>query len=245
MQKIPFLFLIGMSMSMIVQGQTHITDTAFARAATQERIKLYTETIGGQAQLYNGSQYREPYRTGDSHPFFESEDWLTGYVIYDSERYNDVPLLFDIMLENLVTEHPYSGDQIALINERLTEFSLGSHIFVKLKGKDYKNSLPRDGFYEILYKGPTTFIGLHQKNRREAIESHEINIYFDTRDRYFILKDGVFFPVRNKKSVLNLLKDEKIGLRQFAKKNKLNFRIHREESLAKLAAQYDAIKKNK
>lgn len=215
-------------------------DTLFQAAAIKNTVKLYTTLIQGQTSLYNGSQYKEPNRSNnDQHPFFDSDDWVFGSVSYDGEQYDNVPLLYDITSDKVVTENYYNADQIALVNEKLTAFTMGQHAFVKLSHK----TLPRSGFYQVLYNGTSMVVARKQKVIREKIVSQTIEIEFDPRYRYFLYKNGAYFQVRSKGSVLKVLEDEKPALRQFINKNKIRFKQTPETALRRVAAYYDTLKK--
>jgi hypothetical protein len=215
-------------------------DTLFVRDAVKNTIRFYTTSIQGQTSLYSGSQYREPNRSNnDQHPFFDADDWVTGTVTYDGQFYEGVPLLYDITSDQVVTENYYNADQISLAREKLDAFTIGRHSFEKLS----HNTLPRPGFYQVLYDGESKVIARRQKIIREKITGQTIEIEFDPRYRYFIFKNGAYFPVKSKASVLQVLQDEKPALKQFISKNKIRFKHMREAALHRVAAHYDTLKK--
>jgi hypothetical protein len=216
-------------------------DTLFLGAAVKNTIKFYSKSIQGQASLYNGSQYKEPNRSdNDQHPFFGSDDWVFGTVNYDGEFYDNVPLLYDITADKVVTENYYNADQIALVNEKLNAFTIGKHTFAKISHK----TLPRSGFYQVLYDGESQVVVRRQKVIREKIVSQTIEIEFDPRYRYFLYKNGAYFQVRTKASVLRVLNDEKTALRQFISRQKIRFKHSPETALQLVAAHYDTLKKS-
>lgn len=224
-----------------VQGQSFQNDTTFVKAAARYSIDLYTHALRNHSGLYNGRDYVEPVRTGDPHPFFLSDDWVEGNVEYDGRKYVNVPLMYDILSDRLVTELHFNGTPIILVNEKLTHFSMADHSFERIVNETVNNSLPKTGFYDVLYSGTTKVIVRHQKMLQEKIESGEINIDFIARNHYFLFKDGSYFPVRSKKSVLKILVDQKKALKQYAKGR---MRIKRDQgaSLARLAKFYDTLK---
>jgi hypothetical protein len=217
-------------------------DTLFLVDAKKNAINNYQRVIQGQAKLYNGSEYVKPEQTGDSHPFYVSDDWSFGFVNYDGERFENVPLLYDITSDKLVTENYYNASEMELVYDKLTGFSLVNHIFEKITNQAVNNSLPQSGFYEVLYNGTTKTIARHQKKPQETIVSNQIEIDFEEKDHYFILKNGSYYPVKSKGSVLKLLADEKTALKQFLNKNSINFKLDREKALVRLAEHYDTLK---
>ena len=234
-----FLFLLP-SLTAFPQP---IQDTTFLVKAIQNSINAYRQSIGSQAKINNGSKYLPPKETDDHHPYFLSEDWLVGNVVYDEEQFDNVPLMFDILHSRLVTEHSSSGHAIQLIVDKLDQFTIAGHTFEKIDNASVNGSLPNTDFYDILYSGPTRIIAKRQKILREKIESNEIETLYEERFRYFLFKNGVFFQVKNKSTVLKILEDQKQPLKKFLKDNHIIFSADRESALRRMAEFYDNAKK--
>jgi hypothetical protein len=219
-----------------------VADTGFLKDAISASIAKYNNVIRGQTSLYSGSQYRAPKQTDDlEHPFFESDDWVYGDVVYDKKKYEHVALMYDITSDWLITENYYSAQPIVLTSEKLSRFTLGHHVFVR----ETDPSLTTIGFYELLYGGPSKVLARQHKLIREVIESQRIEVKFDSKTKFYLFKNGVFFSVKSKSSLLKLFEDQKQSLRQFIKKNKLQFRPDPSGSIAQVAAQYDQLKNQK
>jgi hypothetical protein len=239
MHKLLFFALLFNSWTILAQTNT---DTSFVQSAINASIKQYKDVIRGQTSLYNGSEYREPRQTDDEeNPFFESTDWVFGDVFYDKKFFDHVPLLYDVTTDRVITENYYSAQPIALVSEKLIRFTFGNHSFLR----ETNSTLPKPGFYELLYDGPSRSLARRQKVIRETIVSQKLEIKFDPKNRYFILKNGKYFPVKSKGSVLKLFEDEKQSLRQFIKKSKLKFGSDPARSIALISSQYDQLKASK
>jgi len=217
-------------------------DTTFIVTAKKNTINLHQQALRTQSRLYNGSKYAAPKQTFEEHPYFGSEDWITGGVFYDGEYFADIPLMYDLYLDALVTEHYPSGHFLQLVREKLQHFSLGDHYFEKIDNESVSNSLPKSGFYEILYDGRTRLVALRQKFLREKIEAPNIIVTYEERNRYFVLRDSAFFPVKSKASMFKLLEDRKRELKRFLKQKQIKFSSNREALLKTLAEYYDTLK---
>ena len=75
---------------------------------------------------------------------------------------------------------------------------------------------------------------------QQKIESNTIIARFEEKNRIFILKNGVYFPVKKKGSVLDVFSDRKQELKSFLKKNKIVFNADREKAIVRLAEHYDS-----
>lgn len=217
------------------------SDTSFIAAAKLYVTNLHEKALGAQARLYNGSRYVEPPFDDEHHPFLSSDDWIIGSVFYDGEYFRNVPLLYDIMSDALVTEHRPSGQPILLIPEKLSGFSMQARQFERIENQSVKNSLPATGFYEILYDGRTRVIARRQKFRRDEIEHSQVLVRYDERNRYFVLMNGVYFPVKSKASVVKVMGDRKQEINRFVRQEQLDFTNNRERALSRVAEYYDSM----
>lgn len=217
-------------------------DTAFVSAAVQSARDVYQRTMGSQSSLFNGSRYAPPEYSLEQHPFFDSDDWLTGNVFYDGEYFQNVFLMYDLSTRQLVTEHTPSGQAIQLVREKLDHFTILDHHFEKIDPASVNETLPAEDFYDILYAGETKLVARRQKIRKEEIEAAGIEIKFEEKNRYYFYKNGAFFPVRNKAGILKLMTDKKAEMKKFLKRQRLPFAQNREMLLTRLARHYDSLK---
>lgn len=217
-------------------------DTAFVNMAIKNTINVYKEATRGQAALYNGSKYLPPRQTFEEHPYFQSEDWLMGDVHYDGELFEQVPLMYDLYNFNskLITEHASTGHAIELVPEKLTFFSIGGHRFEYIEA-DSASDL-KTGFYDIIYNGFTTVIAKREKIFHERLSLSSIDISYREKIRYFVRKNGNFYPFRNKASMLKILRDRKKELKRFVKQQGALFFQNKESGFRNMATFYDTLK---
>lgn len=231
----PCLLLLTVSVGF---SQTTKADTAFLATSKIYRASLYDKFIGGQSRLYNGTQYRDYLSHNDEHPYFGIDDWAYGFVIYDDEYYDSVALFYDIARDRIITEHLLSGSKIELITSKVSEFSLNNDHFAHLH-KD-NDGIIDDAFYHVLYDGKTKVYARYIKTLNTRAEGNELVYTFEERTRYYILKDGKYYPVKTKRSVLGVFKDRKQELKAELNKNKLRFKGNRARAIAIMAERYDA-----
>lgn len=220
--------------------QVLLQDTAFLAAAIHNSIQLYSKDMHRQANLYNGSEYLEPERTNDQHPYFQSDDWLNGSVLYDGDWYPNVPLQYDITQDIVITELHTNGNPLVLVDAKVGGFSIDGHTFRKFV-KDTLNALPETGYYEVLYDGATRVIVRRQKSIQEKVDDLKIAIDFEERNRYFLFYNGRYFSVRSKRSVLAVLQGRQSDLKKFVRAKGVRFKKDREASLRRLAEFYDTL----
>jgi hypothetical protein len=220
-------------------SQPFKSDTSFVAAATSHAVKFYTNAIQGQAQLYNGSDYAEYRSLQDEHPYFGTDDWVYGTVFYDGYLYENVPLLYDISTDQLLTETYYSSSIMKLIKDKITYFTLPGKKFV-----NQPDTTISPGFYELLYDGKTKVYARHSKLLQETLSSQEIIHSFDEKTRYYIYKNNIYIHVKSKGSVLDVFGDRKREVSQYINKSKIRFRKNREQYITRLAEFYDRSQTN-
>ncbi|MEP7317153.1 MAG: hypothetical protein ABI921_00375 [Panacibacter sp.] len=225
-------------------GQTIQADSLNYVNALKNAKTLYRQFVDPPTGLYNGGEYVEyAYQIKEGDPFF-APDFKTGSVLYDGILYNNVPLLYDIFKESVVIKDPFEIYKLVLINERLSEFTIQDHRFIKLIGNDSNRSVISTGYYEVLYDGAIHVYRQEKKKMQENVTFTEgIKRYIVETNFYFIEKDNTLYPVNKKKSLLSALVNKKSEVQQFMRKNKLNLRKDKIGTLTKVAAYYDEINK--
>lgn len=220
-----------------VAGFGQSSPSATVESAKDNTFKAYANTIGGRTFLYNGPVYKAGAVRHDEHPFMY-DDWVSGTVNYRGYLFSDVPLLYDVTMDALVTENYYSKLETVLINEQVGEFTLGNRTF---RNYETGTSLPHSGYYEVLYDGPTQIVVRHEKISESRIEFKTVIIEYRKVVRYFIYKNGRFFQIRNRSGILNVLADRKKELRMHIRKNHLGGSGNQRSLFRAVAAHYDML----
>jgi hypothetical protein len=212
----------------------------FRQQAIQNFIGLYYQSLDAQAELFNAPVYERhiPAFT-EGHPFFYSDSFSIGTIGYRGLVYKGVPILYDIIRDELITRSP-NGFAIALIKPKVDSFSFGEHSFIKLK--DHTSEVATQSYYERLSDGKIQLLAKRKKaiQMSTGISAVERRIY--VQDHYYIFRgEGVLETVKNKNSLLGALKDKKNALQQFIKQNNLKFKQNFEEDAARLVAYYNQL----
>jgi len=231
-----FLFFFTFSAIGFAQAQNFKSDSSFLADAKKNAIQLYSQSLSAQSHLYNGSAYTEYRSQNEENPYFIDE-WLDGTILYDGDLYQNVPLLYDISRDKLITDHRYTVNKIELINERIGYFIIKDHHFVQLEDKKLAK-----GFYELAYDGPTKVYVRYQKALQSKRVDYSIENLFEDKTTYYILKDTRYIPVKSKGSVLNVLEDKKTELKKFIRDNHLSFNANRTKDITRLVQYYDQLR---
>ncbi len=226
-------------------AQSAADDSLLYKKSISQAISVYHSEIGDQASLYNGVQYADfPFRFEEGgFQFFMDKRPGIGSVTYDDILFEKVLLQYDEIREVVIMQD--SSRRIQLLNPRISSFTLFGNEFIHIIKDSTTKPLVRSGFYAILYKGNVSLLKKEEKLIREEVSRDAVLRFIDVNRYYYIKKDSVYYPVKNKNSILDIFADRKSDIRQFINKNKLSYRRNRDEMLAKTTAYYDQLNKSK
>jgi hypothetical protein len=228
-----------------VLAQLSASDSVFYKKAIDNTKAVYFESLGDQSGLLNGSQYAGyafTFKDG-GHPFFYTEGFLKGYIVYDGLMYPQANLLYDQVREVLIFQD--ASHRIQLVSERVSRFSIKGANFMRITKDSSKRTLVSTGFYQLLYEGNITALKKDIKSIREVLISNTEGIYryIDLKKYYYIKMNNEYYPIKRKKSLLELYKDQKKEMQQYIKRNKLNYKRDPDDFLIKTTAYYDQLTK--
>lgn len=207
MQKV-FYFISLVSTSFLALGQG-VQDTIFLKASIVSAENTYHAALNKQLNIYSGRGFKTYSQTSDEHPYFLSDDWAMGTIVYESDFYKEVPLLFDLTTEKIISENPFNGAKMELVYNKIDRFEIEEHIFVKLLKDPSFASEMSEGFYEILYEGRLKLYVKRKKDFQKRIKDNKLLMEFDEKNKYFLFNGNNFVKVTGKKSIIKALGDNK------------------------------------
>jgi hypothetical protein len=215
-------------------------DSTFVLAAYQNALTQYNNFFINQSGLFNGSKYKEPRQTNDDHPFYLTDDWQKANIQYDGFVFYDVDVLYDLLTDKLVIEH-YNGEMVELVRQKLKEFAIEGRKFIQPGTAPAGNTLPEAGFYQVLYDGETKCLARWKKIYQQRVETGAVQVYYDEKILYYVLKNNRYWQVKSKKTLLSLLPEQKQNLKQHIKNNNLDFRRSPQEAFKEILTYHDRI----
>jgi len=201
----------------------------------------YFNAMGSELALHNGIAYKEyvPNESDQGIPYFESEDWTDGTIHYSGVSFENIPLLYDVVHDKVITQLATSTTKVELISEKTTYFEINGHRFFRLTFLE-NNSRIQTGFFELLYHGRAKLYVKWQKERKKITESGQMEIHYEDQNRVYINKDDQFYYVKTRSSVLQVLEDKKKLVQKFIRVNHLNFKDQYVASISKIMAFYES-----
>jgi hypothetical protein len=221
-------------------AQTSITDTSIQQAGIDKVYQFYLGSVGGASKLYNGSEYLGSYPGTRGTAFFGSENFQPGEVCYYGIRYKNVPMAFDIV-SNVLAIKGYQGLNVQLNTERIDSFSLMGHKFIHLKKDSTYGDITTDDFYDIIYNGSNKVLVKRFKIISPGFTAEE-PMQFRQYNVYYILKNGQYYKVDKKRSLINLFKNHSKEIKNYWKAHKLDYKKDKENTIIQTASYYGQLK---
>ncbi|MBO2008337.1 hypothetical protein [Hymenobacter negativus] len=241
------LVLLGLLASgQLAKAQTTTlpVDMATAVVVAQQQ---YTSAFVVHPELYNGPEYLDyakPYHERTGHQFLLSTESQLGRVAYNKHVFNSIPLNYDIVRDQVVVSPPQSPLTLRLVNEKVQEFTIGTHRFTRLVADSATQSVIRTGYYEVLLDSTVQVLARRSKRMQERISQNYINVEFTQTNKLFMQKAGHYYPVASKSSVLGLFADRSKEMQKYLQDHKLRFnKAQREASIVALATYYCSLPK--
>ena len=216
------LFFIGTS-----RAQTILPDTAASRLAALNTIEVYHSFMGPESRHYNGIEHIG-YLPMNGHPYYLEDTAQTGSIVYENIWYRHIPILYDIVRDELVTPTP-NGELMSLASAKVNEFFFLGHHFVKTS----------TGYYDVLCSGSLILEAKRIKKVLETIEGMTIVRNIEYTDHYFLVRDGVRHPINNLRSLLSFVKDKKKEINQDLKRKKIRYKKQPEAALVQAVTYYN------
>jgi hypothetical protein len=199
---------------------------------------VYNRAMEGNFHIYNGSQYAAYQSQKDEHPYFLSDDWANGSILYDGEWFHNMPMLFDIEKNQVIVSYYFKGIKMQLNSQRVAEFEFQGHRFINYKPIDSIGI--GGGFYEVLYTGKTKILALHSKKFIEEISGTDLTLRFKETTQYFLFHNNRFVKTGTKQAVLAALNSRKKELKAYMRRNRL-FISEKENSLIRVVEYFDSL----
>ena len=173
------------------------------------------DTLGGTSLLYNGTEYIKQFDQTKGTPFFPTEK-TNGSVLYFGNWYQNLDLLYDIQDDEVITRDIQGVLKMRLTREKLEEFKLDGHLFVKIK-----LTTPAGEFYEQFYKGQRSLL----MQWRKVTESDDPqNQKFILRKTLFVLDKGEIIPLSRTSDLFSIDPKHTKEVKKVYREQKLSFK---------------------
>ena len=197
------------------QANTTLCGSAPDTAGLVSALALYERTLATSLPIYRGSIYTDYHRGVSGHPFWLSDDWENGKLLYDGQWYPNVYLRYDIMQDIVLLQgYDERGYLVSLqINQLKTQaFEITNLTFVHEQSGAVAEKLGK-GFYELHYDGRVRVLVKRKKSLQQKVSHNRIDMEFQERTRLYIEKEENVYPIKGRGRIIALLDDDGRKLR--------------------------------
>ena len=209
-----------------------------AQAQHQQLFDEFRKEAGDQAEMFAGKvEPGYPPTIYTNHPYWMSDEFVPGDIVFNGRLYRSVPLRFDAFLQQLVVNTPVKRSNIMVPMGQVEKFVVD--------GIEY--SRRNDEFVAILYSSPRMELVelVHIAVKEGLIDNARVQYEFKRNVKYYLLRGGQMLEVGNLKSVMKLFPGLKKELKSFAKMHYLDFKVHRQSSLISTIKYADGLLNNR
>lgn len=219
-----YLIIGFLVMTGCLRAQQIFGDSALFVRAINDAKNRYDMQMAGESAIYNGIRVYPYPPEIEGTAFFQSPDFQKATIVYGDVMYNNISMKYDLVKDEVVVSpEDKTWLLISLFSPRVSEFSFGTYKFVHLRQSDNLSSLT-NGFYEVIAEGKVTAFVRHKKSIYKKVVDNYLYQRFDEKIRYYLLKTGVYFSVRNANDLFDVVREHKKEVKQFLSQNKLKFR---------------------
>ena len=213
---------------------------AIVTARAQDAVDDYVSSAAGQSVIYHGKEQLKYPTSIRNHPYLKSEKYGPGDLSFEGILYKGVKMRLDLYKNELLLLSPDNRYNIVLPSDRVdyAEFH-GYDIFYRYP--DERSGNLSEGYYLRLHEGKCTVLGKWSCILSKTIKDMQVDESFDQSVKYYIRKEGVYYTVRSKGSVLKVLKSKKKELARYIKRRKLDFKHAPEEAIVAVVRQYEQL----
>ncbi|MEO5564951.1 MAG: hypothetical protein ABIR18_16005, partial [Chitinophagaceae bacterium] len=146
-------------------------------------------------------------------------------------QYDNIFIKYDLVADQvIITPNDQGGLFIALFSPRVKEFSFSGMKIVRFTKTNFGAGMP-EGFYQELATGKVKAYTKTMKFLEEKVDITGISRRFDQRVRHYIFKDGKYHVIRNKKTLLSVLKEHKREVQQYLGSLKMKYKYNPEQNI--------------
>lgn len=184
-------------------------------AALSVQAREVPDTLKDNSLLYNGTEYIKQFNSTNGNPFFPANR-NAGSVLYYGNWYSNIELMYDCQDDVVIVRDLQGSLKLQLVKEKLDEFTIDGHHFVKLKLVN-----ARGEFYEQIVKGKRLLL---VQWRKVPVTDNSRTDEYVLRKTVFVLQDGKVVTLDRASDLYELDKPHQRELRRFYHESGYSFK---------------------
>jgi len=202
--------------------------------------EFFQNEIKEDVHLYTGKEFIKYSVNIKGHPFFETDQMQNGTIFYDGTLYENVPLLYDIVSQEIVINRYNSDERMKLLNEKIKYFTFDGYRFENIFSVEGKDENVSSTIYEIMSEGRAGVLAKRIKRIKNGLKAEDPTSFVE-EDELYVHNGKNLYAIDNKNSILQAFSDKKDFVKAFIRKNKFRFKKNIEKELIMTAEYYSTL----
>jgi hypothetical protein len=205
---------------------------------------LYLAAVSRRIEFLNGKEFVPYFYRSKTTPLMFSGTPFHATLYFNRRVYNNITLQYDTFLDEAVftdTSRIFHSELPRVtLNKNLIEgfnFILNGqrYNFRYLRFPSVSAGSPADGYFEVVYEGPSKFIIKHRSivYLKDAIDEYKYS------DQKYILSGNEFRKISNLKEFLALFGDKSQVVRDYIQNERIRFRKADKTQISAILQYYD------
>lgn len=198
------------------------------------------DTLQENQILYNGRIWRNLFFHIQGDQFLFSNEFLSGSLSISGKSFPNLLLKYDVFNDEILI--PIDSGRILQLNKELVDsfylvFQNKTYHFRKIQEDNLKRL---QSFVNVLYEGKTSLYIKYSKRIDRSSNEGKYDSFYQM-NRIIFVNDNVLYTITDKSDLLEVLKNDKVLIRDFMKKNKLKVSKKEPESFVPVLRYYDSV----
>lgn len=229
-------YILNMLRSAILILFLFTNSSLFCQIDSKESlVSKYYHAVGDYSRLYTGVQYINYDIMIEGDQFFPFEEGYKTSLTYMGNDYENITLLYDTHLDEVLIVHDKTL-YTKLIKSEVDNFTIDDHHFIHLTDIDKSK-----GIYELLYTKNLSVLVKHHNEIEETIKGTQVIRSFVNEKSYYILRSDSLVSISKKNSFLQFFGGDKKKIKNFIKKERLNFNKDKQNTIIQSITYYETL----
>lgn len=175
-----------------------------------------------------------------SHPYYKSNNWTLGNLIYRDQSFSNIPMIYNIEQDALIIKRAADGGVLLEQPIQLKSTDVESFHFMDTDFEyiDQKVDVYSTGFFEVLHQGQV--VSLLVKRSKIFKINDEARLAYEEFNRYYLRDGSEIVRVKSVSGVKKRYKEQAKNIQTYAKQHKIKrLNPKGEKSFATLIAYCD------
>ena len=202
------------------------SNPAFTQVVNEKLPYLsnYKEEIPFFQELITGGKYVEASKQIEGHSFYASRQFGEGILTVTGITYPDVPLVYDIYQDLVISFHPIYNQKILINSSKIDAFQLASGEKFQRISANEGYGFHGNGFYQIRVSGTSKLWIKRYKTTKSKKDLSKYSDEFLEKQDFFLESEDDFIQIKKVKQAIEFFALDKKEIKKEMKQRKIRFK---------------------